>query len=123
MFVCKECADKTGWTYHLELSHGLCELCDRQRVCDDIHPHNPAKPGSLDAISKERDKRRDAALRAMDIVEKLPIETWAERGKERTRIMISIAGTPAFELMSWSNDMVVTDGRITFPATAIPSNS
>ena len=59
MFVCKECAGKTGWTYHLELSRGLCELCERDRVCDDIKPMGrPAKVGSLEAIRKERDERR-----------------------------------------------------------------
>ena len=60
MFICKECAEKTGWTYYVNLSLGLCELCDRERVCDDIKPMGrPAVPGSLEQIRKERDEFRD----------------------------------------------------------------
>lgn len=59
MFICRECAAKTGWAYRLELSLGQCELCERTFVCDDIKPMGrPAKPGSLDQIRKERDERR-----------------------------------------------------------------
>lgn len=59
MFVCKECAEKTGWMYYINWAYGLCELCDRQCMCDDIKPMGqPAKQGSLDAIRKERDARR-----------------------------------------------------------------
>jgi hypothetical protein len=58
MFVCKPCAEKTGWPYLLPLSRGQCELCDQIAVCDDIKRPPPAKPGSLDAIKKERDERR-----------------------------------------------------------------
>lgn len=58
MFVCEECADKTGWLYWLDLSVGPCELCGRVRECDDIKPRNEAKPGSLEQIRKERDERR-----------------------------------------------------------------
>jgi hypothetical protein len=33
--------------------------------------------------------------------ERLPLKTWAERSNGRTRIMVSIPGEPAFEIMSW----------------------
>ena len=58
MWVCKDCADKTGWAYHLEVSYGLCELCERQKPCDDIHPRTEAKRGSLEGIYAERNARR-----------------------------------------------------------------
>jgi hypothetical protein len=63
MFVCKECAERTGWTYHLEWSKGLCELCERERVCDDIKRPPPAKAGSLQAIRAEKIERRIAAVK------------------------------------------------------------
>ena len=58
MFVCKACAQKTGWPYLIEWSHGQCELCDVVAVCDDIKRPPPAKPGSLALIRNERDERR-----------------------------------------------------------------
>jgi hypothetical protein len=59
MFICPDCAKKTGWTWRVCVSCGLCELCDRDRPCDDVHPMGrPAKPGSLQEIKEERDRRR-----------------------------------------------------------------
>lgn len=59
MWVCKECAAKTGWTYHIVVSIGPCELCELTRPCDDIRPMGrPALAGSLEQIRQERDERR-----------------------------------------------------------------
>lgn len=58
MFVCKSCAEKTGWQWLLPLSYGQCELCDQVALCDDIKRPGPATTGSLDQIRKERDERR-----------------------------------------------------------------
>lgn len=58
MFICHDCAAKTGWPYRIVVSWGPCELCDRVKRCDDIRPRTEAVAGSLEQIRKERDERR-----------------------------------------------------------------
>jgi hypothetical protein len=53
---------------------------------------------------------------------KLPVEMWAEIVGDRTRIMISVNGAEAFQLMSYPSTYVAKDGVLrdpTFP-TLIP---
>lgn len=57
-FICKECADRVGWTYRGVVSHGPCELCERPRDCDDIKPRKWAEPEALTKIMNEREERR-----------------------------------------------------------------
>lgn len=37
MFYCDGCAREREWPVSLSRSLGLCELCGRKRVCNDVH--------------------------------------------------------------------------------------
>ncbi len=48
----------------------------------------------------------------MRVIEKLPVEAWAERDAERTRILVRVGGSEPFEVLSYPNDAVVVDGQL-----------
>ena len=66
MFYCKECGDRVGWpTEHMfdGGSIGLCELCERERVCIDIPSRlllPPSNKHEMQKINADLKVRREA---------------------------------------------------------------